>query len=78
MEIGMDSVQQREDRLTVVRGCVGTVLANWDRLDEGMRKTLLGTAMSKIEDLVRNLGDDLAPLRISEKRAGRTLDLRDA
>ena len=75
MEIGMDSLQQREDRLTVVRGCVGTVIAHWDRLGDGMRRTLLDTAMDKIEDLVRNLEDDLAPGRRSAFRDAATVDL---
>jgi hypothetical protein len=68
MEISADSVREREDCLTVVRGCVGTVVAHWDRLDEAMTKTLLETALEKIEDLVINLEHDVAPLRISATR----------
>ncbi|MEA2452744.1 MAG: hypothetical protein QOG04_1454 [Actinomycetota bacterium] len=66
MEIQLDSVQERENCLTVVRGCVGTVIANWDRLDDGMKKTLLETALNKTEDLVRNLENDVRPLRLSD------------
>ena len=65
MEIRPDSFQQRENALTVVRGCVGTVLQQWSRLEDGMKKTLLETALAKTETLVRILEDDLRPLRIS-------------
>lgn len=73
MEIHMDSMQHREDCLTVVRGCVATVIAYWDRLDDSMKKTLLETALDKTEDLVRNLEEDVAPLRISEARTEQAL-----
>jgi hypothetical protein len=65
MEIDLISVQHRENCLTVVRGCVATVIAHWERLDEDMKKTLLETALEKTEDLVRNLEDDVRPLRLS-------------
>lgn len=64
IEIHLDSVHERENALTVVRGCLGTVMANWDRLDEGMKKTLLQTGLQKVEDLVRNLEHDVQSLRI--------------
>jgi hypothetical protein len=70
LEIRLDSVQERENHLTVVRGCLGTVLAHWDRLDEGMKKTLLQTGLDKVEDLVRNLEQDVRPLRASGSDAG--------
>lgn len=66
IEIQLDSVHERENALTVVRGCLGTVMANWDRLDEGMKKTLLQTGLQKVEDLVRNLEQDVQALRSSE------------
>lgn len=77
MEINTDSMERRENGLTVVRGCVGTVLAYWDRLDEGTKKTLLEIALEKVEDLVRNLEEDVAPLRISDVRADQRLDVGD-
>lgn len=63
LEIHLDSVHERENCLTVVRGCVGTVLANWDRLDDETKKTLLQTGLNGIVALVRNLEDDVEPLR---------------
>jgi hypothetical protein len=66
IEIHLDSVHERENCLTVVRGCIGTVIAHWDRLDEGMKKTLLQTSLDKVEDLVRNLEDDVKTLRASD------------
>ena len=66
MNIEPDSIQRRENALTVVRGCIGTLLTQWDRLDEGMKKTLLESALDKTVTLVRNLEDDLKPLRISD------------
>ena len=65
MEIQLESVERRENSLTIVRGCVATVLNHWDRLDETAKKTLLSTAIDKVEDLVRNLEEDVAPLRVS-------------
>ena len=67
IEIHLDSVHERENALTVVRGCLGTVMANWDRLDEGMKKTLLQTGLQKVEDLVRNLEQDVQSLRTPER-----------
>ena len=69
IEIHLDSVHERENCLTVVRGCLGTVIAHWDRLDEDMKKTLLQTGLDKVEDLVRNLESDVRSLRASD--AGR-------
>lgn len=66
MDIEPDSIQRRENALTVVRGCIGTLLTHWDRLDEAMKKTLLESALDKTVTLVRNLEDDLKPLRISD------------
>ncbi len=66
MEIRPGSFQQRENALTVVRGCVGTVLQHWSRLDDAMKKTLLENALEKTEALVRILENDLKPLRISD------------
>ena len=65
MEIQIDSVQDRERYLTVVRGCLGTVVANWDRLDDPMKQMLLQTALDKVEDLVRNLERDVRPLTVN-------------
>lgn len=76
MEIGIDSAARRENDLTVVRGSVGTVLAYWDRLDEGTKKTLLQSALVRVEDLVRILEEDVAPLRISDVRADQRLATR--
>ncbi len=70
MDIAHGSIQRRENALTVVRGCIGTLLMQWDRLDEPMKKTLLETALDKTVTLVRNLEDDLRPLRISDLQVG--------
>jgi hypothetical protein len=71
LEIQLDSVQERENHLTVVRGCLGTVLAHWDRLDDSMKRTLLQTGLDKVEDLVRNLEHDVRPLTMGGSDAGR-------
>lgn len=63
LQIHLDSVHERENSLTVVRGCVGTVLANWDRLEDGMKRSLLQTGLNQVIALVRNLEDDVKPLR---------------
>ena len=70
MEIRPESCQQRENALTVVRGCIGTVLQHWSRLDDAMKKTLLENALEKTEALVRILENDLKPLRISDLNTG--------
>lgn len=70
MEVLPDSVQRRENSLTVVRGCLGTVLMHWDRLDDAMKKTLLETALEKTVALVRNLEEDLRPVRVSDLEVG--------
>ena len=70
MEIRPESCQQRENALTVVRGCVGTVLHHWSRLDDAMKKTLLETALAKTVILVRNLEDELRTQRISTPDTG--------
>jgi hypothetical protein len=70
IEIEMDSVQERENCLTVVRGCLATVVAHWDRLDEPMKMTLLTTGLDKVEELVRNLEKDVRSLRTSGLNAG--------
>lgn len=64
IEIRMDSVQERENCLTVVRGCLATVVAHWERLDEGMKMTLLTTGLDKVEELVRNLERDVRKIRM--------------
>jgi len=69
IEIQLDSVNERENCLTIVRGCLGTVMANWDRLDDGMKKTLLHTGLEKVEALVRNLEDDVKGLRENDPAA---------
>ena len=58
------NIERREASLTVARGSVSTVLAHWDRLDEMTKKCLLATAMTRIEDLVVCLEEDVAPLRL--------------
>jgi hypothetical protein len=66
IEIHMDSIQERENHLTVVRGCLATVIAHWDKLDDPMKMTLLTTGLDKVEDLVRNLERDVLKLRRSD------------
>lgn len=63
MELDGHNIDRREASLTVARGSVSTVLANWDRLDEAVKKSLLEAAMARIEDLVVCLEEDVAPLR---------------
>lgn len=63
MELDGHRIDRREASLTVARGSVSTVLAHWDDLDEGMKKTLLEAAMSRIEELIVCLEEDVAPLR---------------
>lgn len=70
MEVRFDSLERRENSLTVVRGCLGTVLMHWDRLDDAMKKTLLETALEKTVALVRNLEEDLRPLRVNDLDVG--------
>jgi len=70
MEVRSDSIERRENSLTVVRGCLGTVLMHWDRMDDAMKKTLLETALEKTVALVRNLEEDLRPIRVGDLQVG--------
>jgi len=53
-------LQRHEDDLTVVKGCVTTLLNNWERLTEGDRQVLLQAALRKTEDLVLLYEEDVA------------------
>lgn len=59
----LDRVNQREDSLTVVQGCLATVLTQWDRLSATERHELLEIALHKTERLVDLYTEDIAPLR---------------
>ena len=64
MTTEVDRLQRHEDSLTVVKGCVATLLNNWDRLTEKDREQLLQAALRKTEDLVLMFEEDVAPLRL--------------
>jgi hypothetical protein len=55
--------------LTVIRGCVGTVLENWDRLDTAEREEMLAAALRGADDLVVYL-DGLEARLEAVERAG--------
>ena len=69
MEIDLDRFERRERALTVLRGSVATVMTHWDRLDENVKKSLLSSALEKIEELVAVLEEDAGPLRLSRPHA---------
>jgi len=64
MAADIERLQRHEDSLTVVRGCVATLLKSWDRISEKDRQVLLEAALKKTEDLVTLLEEDVAPLRL--------------
>lgn len=66
MKVNPSKFQRQESSLTVVRGSIGTVLMNWSRLDDGLKQTLLATALERVEDLVLVLEEDAGQLRLGE------------
>ena len=66
MDVDLSRFQRQESSLTVVRGSLGTVLTNWTRLDDAVKKTLLTTALERVEDLVRVLEEDAGDLRLAD------------
>ncbi len=66
--IDLDRMQTREDSLTVIQGCLATVLAHWDRLGESERHDLLQLALAKTERLVDIYTEEVALLHLSARR----------
>lgn len=66
MELRLESnrILRQEDALTVVKGCLATVLHFWDRLGEGERRELLNAALENTDQLITMFDEDLAPLRV--------------
>ena len=60
----LEWLQQEEDSLTVVQGCLATVLTHWDRLTGRERTELLQIALDKTQRLVDIYAHDVAPLRL--------------
>ncbi len=60
----LERLMQREDSLTVVHGCLATVLENWDRLTSRERNELLRIALDKTQNLVDFYNEDVAFLRL--------------
>lgn len=58
-----DRILRQEDALTVVKGCLATVLHFWDRLGDNERRELLDVALEKTDQLVTMFEEDLT-LRI--------------
>lgn len=51
-EVGPDRLEVQGDALTVVRGCLATVLEHWDALPTVQRTELLKMALENAEKLV--------------------------
>lgn len=62
----MHRLQRHEDSLTVVKGCVTTLLNNWQRLSESDRRVLLQAALRKTEDLVLLFEEDVATFELDD------------
>jgi K+-sensing histidine kinase KdpD len=56
--------------LTVIKGCLETVLANWDTLDDAQREELLSAALKGADDLVAGVGMLEARLEAVERALG--------
>lgn len=59
-----DRLNRQEDALTVVKGCLATVIQFWDRLGDKERSELLHVALDKTDELVAMFEEDVAPLRL--------------
>ena len=66
--IDLDRLQRREDSLTVIQGCLATVLAHWDRLSGVERHELLQLALTKTERLVDIYTEEVENLRLGAER----------
>ena len=64
IEYDPDRVHRQEDALTIVKGCLSTVIHYWDRLADKERSELLQVALEKTDELVGLFEDDVATLRI--------------
>jgi len=64
IEFDRDRLNRQEDALTVVKGCLATVIHFWDRLGDKERTELLSIALEKTDELVTMFEDEVAPLRI--------------
>ncbi|MDQ4064851.1 MAG: hypothetical protein M3161_02265 [Actinomycetota bacterium] len=60
----VERLRQREDSLTVVQGCLATVLTHWDRLTGHERTQLLEIALDKTHRLIDIYSQDVAALRL--------------
>lgn len=65
MSVDIQRLRQHEDSLTVVKGCVATLLRSWDRLSEEEREDLLQAALTKTEFLVYLFEEEVAPLELN-------------
>ncbi|HEX2235771.1 MAG TPA: hypothetical protein VHK89_05810 [Actinomycetota bacterium] len=59
--------------LTIVKGCLETVLSNWDALDGSQRSELLGAALKSADDLTASIELLEARLLAIEKASGRSI-----
>ncbi|HEV3473305.1 MAG TPA: hypothetical protein VG408_08925 [Actinomycetota bacterium] len=64
IEVDPSHINQQEDALTVVKGCLATVLHFGDRLGDTERDELLRVALVKTDELVTMFENEIAPLRI--------------
>lgn len=64
IEFDLDRLHRQEDALTVVKGCLATVIHFWDRLGDKERTELLSVALEKTDQLVAMFEDEVAPLRV--------------
>jgi hypothetical protein len=64
MAADIDRLQRHEDSLTVVRGCVATLLQHWDKISDKDRNELLEAALKRADILVDLFEEDVAPLRL--------------
>lgn len=63
IEFDPDRLNRQEDALTVVKGCLATVIHYWDRLGDKERSELLQVALDKTDELVAMFEEEVAPLR---------------
>jgi K+-sensing histidine kinase KdpD len=59
--------------LTIVKGCLETVLSNWDALDVSQRSELLGAALKSADDLTASIELLEARLLAIERASGTSI-----
>jgi K+-sensing histidine kinase KdpD len=59
--------------LTIVKGCLETVLSNWDALDVSQRSELLGAALKSADDLTASIELLEARLLAMERASGTSI-----